>query len=224
MVAASLLADARHNHIRIEALPKNCRPIPFYGSLISSFTHDSPARLSVDDFFMCVIEPEFAVTIAHDLPSRMESYNRDEIIEAVSSILPAIEIVDSRYKEWTTVGPFSLIADNACAGAWIKGKCYEVWNHIDLAIHAVELVELYVNDNLVRTGRGDVVMGHPINALTWLAMNFRKKMKVYTQETLSQPVLLAKFAMRKRAITLLPNLVRSVKWRFSFNCYHTAKE
>jgi len=47
-----------------------------------------------------------------------------------------------------------------------KGECYKVWNHIDLAAQAVEL---YVNDNLVRTGRGDAVMGHPMNALKWLA-------------------------------------------------------
>jgi 2-keto-4-pentenoate hydratase len=138
---------------------------PFYGRLLSSFVHMSPARINPDDFFMRVVEPEFAFEIRDDLPASGGPYDTDTVAAAVAAVLPAIEIADSRYTEWTVVDGPSLIADNGCNGAWVRGEAYRGWRACDLATHEVALV---VNGKRVRTGRGDVIMGHPIKALTWL--------------------------------------------------------
>ena len=115
---------------------------------------------------MRVIEPEFAFEMAKDLPPRAEAYTQNEVTAAVGALLPAIEIVESRYQSWTTVGAACLIADHAVHGAWVKGRPTTVWRALDLAQHQVKL---WVNGALNQTGRGEVVLGHPLKALTWLA-------------------------------------------------------
>ncbi|MBF0290014.1 MAG: hypothetical protein HQM14_19530 [SAR324 cluster bacterium] len=80
-------------------------PSPFYGFLFSSWVHSSPAHLNSSDFSMRCIEAEFSFAMASDLPSRSTEYSKEEVAAAVGTILPAIEIVDTRYTEWTKVAP-----------------------------------------------------------------------------------------------------------------------
>jgi 2-keto-4-pentenoate hydratase len=136
---------------------------PFYGNLFSALSFDSPARLRSGDFFMRVMEAEFAFRMARDLSPG--PHTRDEIVDAIEGVLPGIEIVDSRYTSWTTMGALALIADSACHGAWVKGALVTDWRSIDLASQAVQLL---VNGNIASTGSGAVVLGHPLNALEWL--------------------------------------------------------
>jgi len=140
-------------------------PEPFYGRLLAASTSDSPARLAAGDFFMRIIESEFAFQFARDLPASARPLDREQIADALAGVLPGIEIVDSRFASWTTVGAPSLIADNACHGAWVKGALVTDWRHLDLAAQAVEL---RVNGTVVQRGSGSAVLGHPLNALEWL--------------------------------------------------------
>jgi len=136
---------------------------PFYGNLLSALSFESPAQVNAGDFFMRVIEAEFAFLVGHDLEPGPHS--QQEIADAIEGVLPGIEIVDSRYTSWTTMGAEALIADNACHGAWIKGAVVRDWRAIDLA---AQEVQLHVNGNLVGTGSGAAVLGHPLRALEWL--------------------------------------------------------
>ena len=94
---------------------------PFYGRLLSTLTFDSPALLPSSDFFMRVIESEYAFRFARDLPPAAQPLDRDQIADALAGVLPGIEIVDSRFHSWTTIGANMLIADNGSHGAWVKG-------------------------------------------------------------------------------------------------------
>jgi 2-keto-4-pentenoate hydratase len=140
-------------------------PEPFYGRLLSNSTFDSPALLPPGDFFMRIIESEFAFRLARDLPPAAQPLDLDQIADALAGVLPGIEIVDSRFHSWTTVGAASLIADNACHGAWVKGALVTDWRHLDLA---AQPVELSVNGSVRERGSGAAVLGHPLNALQWL--------------------------------------------------------
>ena len=139
---------------------------PFFGRLLSATSQHTPGRLKADEFFMCVMEAEFAFQMARDLPPNGSSRSRDEVAAAVEGVVPGIEVVDSRYDSWTTVGTTSLIADNACHGAWIRGALVKDWRNIDLATQKVRLV---INGEVKGEGSGAAVLGHPLNALTWLA-------------------------------------------------------
>jgi len=139
---------------------------PFHGRMTSAFCFDSPARLDASQFFMRVVEAEFAFRMAQDLPPVSIPRSNEEVAAAVEGVLPGIEIVDSRFDDWTTIGALSLIADNACHAAWVKGSLMKDWRGIDLAAQPVRLT---VNGNFLREGSGRAVLGHPLNALAWLA-------------------------------------------------------
>jgi 2-keto-4-pentenoate hydratase len=144
---------------------------PFYGHLLSSFCCESPARLPAGDFFMRVIEAEFGFRMARDLPPVSTPRQREEVAAAVEGVIPGIEIVDSRFESWTTIGALSLTADQACNAAWVRGPLLEnwqgvSWQSLDLAAQPVTLT---VNGSVLREGTGGAVLGHPLNALLWLA-------------------------------------------------------
>jgi 2-keto-4-pentenoate hydratase len=138
---------------------------PFCGRLLWAFFFESPARVDASKFFMRVVEAEFAFEMARDLPPTAAPRSRQEIAAAVKGVLPGIEIVDSRFDDWTTIGAPSLIADNACNAAWVRGRLITDWQAIDLAAQAVRVT---VNGKLSREGTGGNVLGHPLNALEWL--------------------------------------------------------
>jgi 2-keto-4-pentenoate hydratase len=64
------------------------------------------------------------------------------------------------------MGAPALIADTACHGAWIHGPLVTDWRGMDLAAQKVQLI---INGQLKDEGSGAAVLGHPLNALTWLA-------------------------------------------------------
>ena len=138
---------------------------PFFGRLLSPFVYESPATVDPGQFFMRVIEAEFGFRMAVDLPPVSAPRSRDEIADAVDGLIPALEIVDSRFDSWTTVGAVSLIADNACNAGWVRGPLLKDWRKLDLA---AQDVRVFVNGELARVGSGAAVLGHPLNALQWL--------------------------------------------------------
>jgi 2-keto-4-pentenoate hydratase len=145
---------------------------PFYGRLLSTSTFESPATLPASRFVMRIIESEFAFQFARDLPPAVRPPDRDQIANALAGVLPGIEIVDSRFDSWTTVGAPSLIADNAVHGAWVKGALITDWRALDLA---AQTVELRVNGKVAERGSGRAVLGHPLNALEWLVHRLHER-------------------------------------------------
>lgn len=139
---------------------------PFSGRLLSHSTHRSGVTLSAANFTQRIIEPEFGFLIGTDVPASKEPYTRETIAPFVVAVIPAIEVVDHRYTDWTVVGAPSLIADNAIHGAWIEGEPVTDWRAIDLAAHATKLI---VNGEVIRNGSGAAVLGHPLNVVAWLA-------------------------------------------------------
>ena len=116
---------------------------------------------------MLVAEAEFAFRMGRDLPPRANPYTVDEVLAAVESLHPAIEIPDSRYRDFTRVGDAQLIADNACAHYFVAGEASGAdWRSIDLAAHRVLG---RIEGKFEAEGSGANVLGDPRIALTWLA-------------------------------------------------------
>src|SRR5690606_2842679 len=90
----------------------------------------------------------------------------ETIRDAVAAVLPAIEVVDSRFTNWTAVGGLQLIADQAGAGHWVYGEESHNLEDIDLADHPVTLS---VNGEVRQRGSSANVLGNPLKSLTWLA-------------------------------------------------------
>ena len=139
---------------------------PFRGALLSSVVHASPARIAGDAMMMRVLEVEFAFRMGRDLPATGAPYGQEAVADAIAALVPAIEVVDSRYADWTKAGGLQLIADNASAGHWVYGQEITDWRDIDLADYPVSLT---VNGKTVAEGSSANVLGHPLIAMTWLA-------------------------------------------------------
>ena len=140
---------------------------PLAGRLLEKRIFPSGAKVPLTNNIMMVAEAEFAFRMARDLPPRKIPYSLDEVIAAVDVMHPAIEVPDSRYRDFVTAGAAQLIADNACASYFVLGPAAPSdWRGYNLARHSVTV---HVNGQLVREGRGENVLGDPRIALTWIA-------------------------------------------------------
>jgi 2-keto-4-pentenoate hydratase len=127
------------------------------GDAVPCGTHDE----------MRVAEAEFAFRMARPLTPRPRPYTVDEVLDAVATLHPAIELPDSRFDNFTIVGAPQLIADNACAHYFVLGDAApDRWRHTDLVEHRVIGT---IDGKLQREGKGANVLGDPRIALTWLA-------------------------------------------------------
>jgi 2-keto-4-pentenoate hydratase len=120
---------------------------------------------------MRVAEVEFAFRMGRDLTPRPTPYSTDEVLAAVDTLHPAIEIPDSRYDDFVTVGAPHLIADNACAHLVVVGAPAKTdWRKLDLAAHKGWGRN---EGKYERAGSGAHVLGDPRLALAWLANELR---------------------------------------------------
>lgn len=160
-IAATSLAGQKH--IGVEG--------PLAGRLLSERVLKAGTSISLDGNLMRVAEAEFAFRFGQPLPKRDEPYSVDEVLAAVESLHPAIEIPDSRYHDFARVGAPQLIADNACACWFVLGDATEAdWRRQDLVEHHVAA---YRNGTLAANGSGANVLGDPRVALTWIANELR---------------------------------------------------
>ena len=87
-----------------------------------------------------------------------------EVDRAVDRCHPAFEIVEKR---GDLTGQLALaLADNAEQKAFVIGAPHSLTPDLDLSAIAVRVT---VNSAEVATGRGDAVLGHPLNSVAWLA-------------------------------------------------------
>lgn len=139
---------------------------PLAGPLLANRVLKDDSIVPLDGNIMMVAEAEFAFTFARALPTRATSYTQEEVLDAVGSLHPAIEVPDSRYNDFAKVGAPQLIADTACADWFVLGAPTSAdWRARDLVAHTVTA---YRDDEPVATGSGTNVLGDPRIALTWL--------------------------------------------------------
>jgi 2-keto-4-pentenoate hydratase len=139
---------------------------PLAGRLLREKAFESGASLPFGVNHMKVAEAEFAFRMGRDLPPRPQPYSVDEVLAAVETLHPAIEVPDSRFDDFTIVGAPQLIADNACAHQFVLGPAASAdWRALDLVEHRA----IGTAGELTREGKGANVLGDPRLALAWLA-------------------------------------------------------
>ena len=152
-------SSAGQTHIQVDG--------PLAGRLLDGRVLEAGAKVSLEGNSMRVAEAEFAFRFGKSLGRREQAYSVEEVIDAVESLHPAIEVPDSRYEDYTVVGAPQLIADNACAAWFLLGSPAKAdWRNRDLAQHQVVA---YRNGEAQGRGSGALVLGDPRNALAWIA-------------------------------------------------------
>jgi 2-keto-4-pentenoate hydratase len=141
-------------------------PHPCGGGVFANGVHDSGAALRAGDFVRVGVECEIAVRLGRDLAPSQAPFTADGIAQAIEAYLPAIELVDDRYVKWETMGAPTLVADDFFAAGCVLGSPVARTAAPDLLDVIGRAV---VNGVEVSRGTGADVLGHPRNALAWLA-------------------------------------------------------
>jgi len=140
----------------------------FFGNMFSKNISKSKCIINSKNYFSPFVEPEFSFVMKDELDILKAPYKPDVVCESISAVLPSIELVDSRFEDWTVVGVKNLIADNAVHAHWIYGDEINNLNSINFNNHSVDLL---INGKLIDKGNSSNVLGNPINSLTWLINN-----------------------------------------------------
>lgn len=141
-------------------------PHPCAGGVFTRGVHDDGASLRAADFVRVGVECEIAVRLARDLPPLQAPFTTESVGHAIDSYLPAIEIVDDRYLKWETLGAPTLVADDFFAAGCVLGRPVARAKAPDLV---GVIGRALVNGLEAGRGTGADVLGHPHNALAWLA-------------------------------------------------------
>ena len=144
---------------------------PDYGFLLDSMAVSSGSTLSRTDFLLPRIEPEIAFWLAKDLKG--PGITVAAVLAATRGVSPALELVDSRIAKWQIKLP-DTIADNASSARVIVSEQIVPLDGLDLAAEAVTLTRIASGQGEqdgveVGSGNGAAVLGHPAEAVAWLA-------------------------------------------------------
>jgi 2-keto-4-pentenoate hydratase len=155
-------SDAGQKHINVAG--------PLAGRIMRDTVIADGGTASMKGNAMRVGEPEFCFRMGRDLAPRLSLYSVDEVLAAVDTLHPAIEIPDSRFVDFASAGEAQIIADNACAHLFVLGAATSAnWRAMDLVEERPQITlrgERYV-------GHGKNVLGDPRAALAWLANELR---------------------------------------------------
>ena len=116
------------------------------------------------------LEPEFALRLGHDLPMREAPYGLDDIRTAVASVHPAFELVGLRLPDELFRQAVIVTTDFGANVGFVGGEGVSDWARYDLSTIGVHST---VDGEEVASGSGANVLGHPLNALLWLANNLK---------------------------------------------------
>lgn len=112
------------------------------------------------------LEAEIAFLMGEDLPPRETPYTRAEVLDAIASCHPAIEVIESGLLDPTQASKLSMVADLQMHGGFVYGDAIPDWQSIDFSKEHVSVVV----DGAVRVERtGSNTSGDLIRLLPWLA-------------------------------------------------------
>lgn len=139
---------------------------PSFGGVFAPTVYRNSATLRHDDYAEPGVEAEIAVQLSADLPASNAPYDREQVAGAVAACMASVELVDARYFDYRELDTPTMVADNFFNAACILGDPVSDWRGLDLADVQGRMV---VNGETVGTGAGSLIMGHPLEALAWLA-------------------------------------------------------
>jgi 2-oxo-3-hexenedioate decarboxylase len=140
--------------------------VPAFGLLIGDTCVPDGGEIEMSQLIHPKVEAEIAFVMSRELSGDVSV---DEVLAATEFVLPAIEVIDSRFKDFK-FDLQSVIADNTSAARYIVGGSPRRPDGLDLRLLGVVMER---NGDVVGTAAGAAVMGHPAASVAalvkWLA-------------------------------------------------------
>lgn len=152
-IAATSLAGQRH--IGVSG--------PLAGPVFASRVHADGVSLPLAGNRMRVAECEVVFGFKRPIAPRLQPWSREEVVAEVDSVMPGIEMPDSRFVHFESAGEAQLIADCACCHDMVLGR--RLPSRLDGLAHLE--VRAQMSDGRLLEGSGRNVLGDPIEALLW---------------------------------------------------------
>lgn len=141
-------------------------PNPCAGLVYAPTVRHVDGEFDHSSFLHVGVECEIVVRLGAGLPSSGAPYDRSTVAPAVESVMTGIEVVDDRWNDYRSIDVGTLIADDFFGAGCVLGEPVAAWRDLDLASTRGTMS---INEREVGSGSGRDIMGHPFEALAWLA-------------------------------------------------------
>lgn len=136
---------------------------PDYGHLTDAMEVENGGTISFKQVLQPKVEGEIAFILKEDLAG--PNITPLDVLKATDVIVPALEIVDSRVKDWK-ITLADTVSDNASSGLYLLGGNPKKITDVDIKHVGMAL---YKNEELQNTGVGAAALGDPVKCVAWLA-------------------------------------------------------
>jgi 2-keto-4-pentenoate hydratase len=117
-------------------------------------------------------ECEYGFVMGRDFPGAGEALNIDALRSCIAGCFMALELVGRRVVPGVPLNEMSAIADYGLDVAVVRGASIPDWERHDVAAMPVRAV---LDGRSAGEGSGSMVLGHPLNALLWLAQTLHQR-------------------------------------------------
>lgn len=142
---------------------------PVFGFLVDSFSVPEGSVVKTAELIHPKVEPEIAFVLKHAL--RGPGCHIGAVLAATDFVLPGIEVIDSRYRDFK-FDLKSVVADNTSAARFVVGGRALRPEAVDLRTVGIVLEK---NGAPVALGAGAAVLGHPAAAIAMLANHLGRR-------------------------------------------------
>ncbi|MCB9254764.1 MAG: fumarylacetoacetate hydrolase family protein [Bdellovibrionaceae bacterium] len=141
---------------------------PDFGHLFSGMLVEEGSVIDLSTLIQPKVEGELAFVTGHDLQG--PGVTLVDVVRAVEWVLPAIEVIDSRIRNWE-ISAADTIADNASSARVVLGRGHRFSGEQDLSLMGMALSK---NGEVLHTGAGAAVLENPLHAVSFLANELGK--------------------------------------------------
>lgn len=144
---------------------------PIYGYIFDYMDIPNNGVVPMAELIHPKVEAEIAFVMGKDLEG--PGITGAQVLAATEYVVPALEIIDSRYLNFKFTLP-DVIADNASSARVVLGEKIPYSNSMDLELVGVTIT---INGKLRDFGTGAAVLGHPAQSVAMLANMLSRKGK-----------------------------------------------
>ncbi len=136
---------------------------PDFGHLLDNMRMDEGTDIDCSEMIWPRVEPEIAFQLKADLKGPGVTVN--DVMAATEYLIPALEVIDSRIRDWK-IKLCDTISDNASCGRFVLGRSRTPLGGFDVQLIGMNY---YVSGDMVANATSAAVLGHPAEAVAWLA-------------------------------------------------------